>query len=568
MTMKHPVIGIFGIYLLLAGNPSPLSAGVTTISYDSSGTIIPNPERGFSVHKSSKMTLSYLAALREDVTVVQRLYTMPQFNDGPIEQYYLDIMQEDFDTAREGGVKLVLRFSYTDNQSGADAPLDTILMHLDQLQPLLAANADVIAYLEAGFIGAWGEWYYSSNNLNNTTSYRAVLQKIEEVLPTRRMVVVRTPKYKRAIFDYLDPLTTEEAFTGIDRARTGAHNDCFLAARDDYGTYVSNDIEGDKDYLNLDNRYVPQGGETCNDDATYTNCANALADLERMRWSVLNKDYHPSVLSRWVTGGCMDEVKRRLGYRFRLLEAVIADSVRPGGALSMSFQVINDGWASTFNPRNVDLILRRADLEKCYYLRTDADPGFWLGGDTATVTITGGIPDTMATGEWEILLHLSDPEPELRHRPEYAIQLANVGLWEPNSGYNTFNHSVSISASAGGDVYTGDNYFQPDSSCVQDTSLAIRPERITRPTAFRLLGNYPNPFNAKTTIRVELIRPGETRITFYDLKGRRVDRILSGPLPAGTHSIPWKPRGLGSGIYLYQLDVDAVYRIGKAVYLK
>ncbi len=265
----------------------------------------------------------------------------------------------------------------------------------------------------------------------------------------------------------------------------------------------------------------------------------------------------------------MDEVKRRLGYRFRLLEAVIADSVRPGGALSLSFKVTNDGWASTYNPRQVDLILRRAGSGERYYLRTGANPGFWLSGDTVLVSITGGIPDTMVTGDWEILLHLSDPEPELRHRPEYAIQLANVGLWEASTGYNAFTHSVSISESAAGDPYTGDNYFLPlDSTGNGDTSAAVLPEPLTRPAAFELLGNFPNPFNAGTTIRIELIRPGETQVTFYDLKGRRVDQILSGPLPAGTHAISWKPRGLGSGIYLYRLDVDAVSRIGKAVYLK
>ncbi len=87
----------------------------------------------------------------------------------PLPQTFLDIVQNDLNTSREGGVKLVMRFSYTNNQNGEDAALDTILLHINQLTPIFQQNYDVINYVEAGFIGAWGEWYYSSHNLNNTS---------------------------------------------------------------------------------------------------------------------------------------------------------------------------------------------------------------------------------------------------------------------------------------------------------------------------------------------------------------------------------------------------------------
>jgi pimeloyl-ACP methyl ester carboxylesterase len=40
-----------------------------------------------------------------------------------------------------------------------------VVSHLDQLQPILTDNYDVIAFVQAGFIGSWGEWYYTTNNL-------------------------------------------------------------------------------------------------------------------------------------------------------------------------------------------------------------------------------------------------------------------------------------------------------------------------------------------------------------------------------------------------------------------
>src|SRR5690606_40228847 len=99
---------------------------------------------------------------------------------------------------REFGMMAIIRFAYSSIENEADAPLATIETHLDQLQPLLHRNVDVIAAAEAGFIGAWGEWYYSSNGLNNTENRRAVLEKWLSVLPAVRMVQVRMPVYKRA----------------------------------------------------------------------------------------------------------------------------------------------------------------------------------------------------------------------------------------------------------------------------------------------------------------------------------------------------------------------------------
>ena len=143
----------------------------STIFYEGTDTIFFNPERGFSAYRSNPITLSFINSLKAiNVSVIQRIYTIPQYNDVPLPQTFLDIVQNDLNTSREGGVKLVMRFSYTNNQNGEDAALDTILLHINQLTPIFQQNYDVINYVEAGFIGAWGEWYYSSHNLNNTVS--------------------------------------------------------------------------------------------------------------------------------------------------------------------------------------------------------------------------------------------------------------------------------------------------------------------------------------------------------------------------------------------------------------
>ena len=109
-----------------------------TIYYVGSDEIFPNPERGFSAYKSNAITPSYVASLRsQNVTVIQRIYTVPAYNDEPFPQDFLDLVTSDLAAARAGGAKCVLRFSYTNNQNGADAPLDIILAQIEQLGPIL-----------------------------------------------------------------------------------------------------------------------------------------------------------------------------------------------------------------------------------------------------------------------------------------------------------------------------------------------------------------------------------------------------------------------------------------------
>lgn len=113
---------------------------------------------------------------------------------------------------------------------------------MDQLEPILKNNYDAIAYLEAGFIGYWGEWNRSTNGLRtNPQARRKILKKLLSVLPPERMVALRYSYYKGDIFNQQQPLTESEAFNRSGRARTGAHNDCFLAEIDDWGTYNHTD---------------------------------------------------------------------------------------------------------------------------------------------------------------------------------------------------------------------------------------------------------------------------------------------------------------------------------------
>jgi hypothetical protein len=447
------------LFIFIANSGSP---GSKLNNYKPSEEIFPNPERGFCTQLGRNFSEDLVNPLRaESITIVQRIYILENFIDKAISDAYLQNIQNDMNLARKAGIKFVVRFSYTERQTGKDAPLDIIKMHLDQLKPLLVANFDVIAYVEAGLIGAWGEWYYSSNNLNNTENRRAVLFKLLSVLPKERMVVVRTPKYKMDIFNLTDKdwISSDSAFTETYRTRTGAHNDCFLAGVDDMGTYTRNRIDQDKAFLNMDNRYVPMGGETCGVYAPKSECPAALNEMAFIHFSVLNRDYNKKVLNTWT---CMDDVKRRLGYRFRLVSSEIPEALAPGNLLKIKLNIKNDGFAGPYNKRRCDLILREKVNGKKYRVSTGDDPRFWLPESEINLDIKVGIPSDIPPGNYEVLLHLGDPVPALTGRPEYSIRFANEDVWEDKTGYNKLLSFVSISKKAGGEKYKGKRWFTVD----------------------------------------------------------------------------------------------------------
>jgi len=97
------------VYILMTYIISIASAysqyvSTSVITYDPIGKLFPNPERGFSAYRSSQLNLSFIEDLRnENITVIQRIYTIPQFNNSALSQSFLNLVESDLNTAREGG---------------------------------------------------------------------------------------------------------------------------------------------------------------------------------------------------------------------------------------------------------------------------------------------------------------------------------------------------------------------------------------------------------------------------------------------------------------------------------
>jgi len=90
----------------------------------------------------------------------------------------------------------------------------------------------------------------------------------------------------------------------------------------------------------------------------------------------------------------------------------------------------------------------------------------------------------------------------------------------------------------------------------------ILPENIIIPR------NYPNPFNASTTISYNLIKPAAVAIDIYDMLGRKIETLISNNQPAGDHSITWDADHAASGTYFYKLSAGESVQTKRMILLK
>ncbi len=473
----------------------PATGPTTTANYAQSLENFPNPERGFAFENdvawpaqtpwgfcgqgdnfaqynytawNDPLNLDFLRQERaQGRAVVMSRYHIADFRNRDLTAEYLNFLQRDFDTARQAGVKIGMRFAYNYPMGGPDAPLAIILRHIQQLQPLFAKNADVIAYLETGFVGCWGEWHHSANGLtgDNTSrdgyisdGGRQIVDALLGALPSDRMIAIRYPRLK---FDYfgsndwlpIAPLTASQAFSGSNRARIGHHDDCFVCSDTHGGAYFNprGDLGEVPRFLEPENLFVVQEGEPgdVEADPNLGSCQTILQELSSKHWSVVglfNLASSASVIQRWKRDGCYDEISRNLGYRYRLLTSEVSSRATRGSGLLAKFSITNDGWANMYNPRMVELVLRSQTTGAVRRLKIfdDARLKMPFPGETRNLEATVNVPTDLEAGKYDVLLALPDPTSSLHDRPEYAIQLANQSVWESNTGWNKLGHTLEI----------------------------------------------------------------------------------------------------------------------------
>ncbi|MGC8842151.1 MAG: DUF4832 domain-containing protein [Candidatus Sumerlaeaceae bacterium] len=451
-----------GTFSVAYNNLAAPTGGTTTVIYSEATGDVPNPERGVYRFGGdiTDTTIDYNTMAANGYRLVYSQIRLDNYTSSTIPTSYLTSISDGFGRIRSAGMKSIVRIVYNNDGGTASTPPKEasptyLQQHLNQLKPILAANNDVIAFTFAGIIGAWGEWHstyyyrddsqpYQQYNLPSPYWRRQVIDWLIAALPENQFVLIRRPWWKDPAYgsDALFPgeqITEETAFTTAGVARVGHHNDAFLASADDFGTYDSNNIAENKDFLAGDTLYVPIGGETANYDSNYFSCTTCVNEMQQLHWTFFHEDYYPDAVNALKSQGCWDNIKAHLGYRLVLTTATLPSVIRDNEAFSLAFTVENRGWAPAYKRRPMYLVVTNAatgDAVTSVAL-SSVDVRRWKPGQSISVSLTTAVdlpanpPTNMGLALW-----LPDENSNLATRPEYCLRFANEGTWDSTRGWN------------------------------------------------------------------------------------------------------------------------------------
>ena len=419
-----------------------------TVTYQPSNTVISNPEKGFYHYTSTGSSGGYnllnqttLTGYRtsENITVIQRQFFLRDFITGiSITSTYLANMQTDFNRIRAAGAKVIVRFTYTSSSSYTvfQPTKAQILAHIAQLAPVVNANKDVIVAIQAGFIGKYGEWYYTGSSEFGNADYT---QYTTTQWANRKVVMdaminsfdISIPLQVRYV--YIKQKMYGNSYVG----RIGFYNDAFLNQWGDSGTFLVRGASGipsatDVLYWQTNTINLPVTGETDGVNSPRTDCTNALLEMNKYNWSLINKDYYTTVITNWQTNGCFTTMQKSLGYDFRLNNSNITNGV-------LTINMGNYGYANLFKDKKAFLVCKNTTTNINYSFVIDNNI---KNCNTTNYTITTNLLSLgLPSGNYKLFLNLPDP---FISNKLYSIQTSNLNTWT-TEGFNDLQQTYTVS---------------------------------------------------------------------------------------------------------------------------
>jgi len=350
---------------------------VEKTQFTESARELKNPDRGFyfiygfmiqdeETDYAKLVEEKYRNDTETGITLVQ--INLQNYRDQEISSEGISNIDKLFCALESIDKRLIVRFLYDwDGLSLGREPgrLDTVLLHMSQLEEVLRRHRSQIFLMQGLFIGNWGEM--NGTPYANSADMQRLALELERVTDPSVYLSVRMPMQWRQITGLEEG--SEQALSDHPLAkRLGLFNDGMLGSESDYGTYGTAEAAeawifapwSRKEELDFQEelcRRVPNGGEVIVDNA-YNDFDNACRDLSLMHVTYLNRDYDQEVLNKWageiVEGeGCFDGmdgltyIQRHLGYRFLIADTDISRKC-VSGVLTVRVSLKNVGFAPVY----------------------------------------------------------------------------------------------------------------------------------------------------------------------------------------------------------------------------
>lgn len=462
-----------------------------------------NPSRGFRLETAVDVVCDTINPIEElvnlsskyasdSVSLTQCYFYLTELCGKNLEKKHFDVMQKYFDEMRSLGKKAVLRFAYERDfirRQPVGPELPHILLHLEQLKPFFEKNKDLILAVQAGLIGAWGEWHSSVHGLENSDSVKTViLEKLLSVVPEELDVQVRLPEFKNLLKG------KEKLYN-----RLSFHDDFIVIKPDRWdgdmheGTDNYNQIVKESPYLVVDGE-MPWGFWSVGQDPDspsagwiieglpvarrllmqhYTSLSvihnykeqhiNSIFDennppeYSMVVWkkTMLNADslfkynmpvsdnYFVTSNGKSVKRSVFDYIRDHLGYRIELQKLITDATWYKNKVNHLDLTLINRGFSTVHG--KYDVYLAFIDKNNNVYLKNvNCNPESWqpymlCDGNYKPLlhNISGNflLPDDIQAGDYKLGLIITDSSERLRFNPKYSIRCANDIEWFVAPGY-------------------------------------------------------------------------------------------------------------------------------------
>lgn len=390
--------------------------------------------------------------------------------DYDLDETFFANLRVTLENCRKNGCTIALRFRYDDvgRLNPEPSSFEQMVRHIEQIRTdgFLEDYKDIIAFVESGFVGSWGEHW--GGKYCAFEDKAKVLDLLLDVVPAPIPVTVRTPP----TFTTWAGITEEDLtyYTpepGSDAARVCLYNDGYMGSDIDLGTY--HDRERDTAWVGRQALTSYFGGEfsgnlefTMQYD-TYLP-ENAIPEMYKTHLSYINsniyqlyKDYTfgeqydvENVDNSAYYGQTVFKFMRdHLGYRFVIRDCDLSAEVPQGGVLTVQTDIENTGFANPIMEQKAEILLEKDGN----FLRTevDADTNTWYSRTTVSPEFQLKLPGGLEPGEWNVYCKLSTGENTLDEMHMRSVQFANNGTWHSGLGANylgTFTVTASTDAAA------------------------------------------------------------------------------------------------------------------------
>ena len=317
--------------------------------------------------------------------------------------------------------------------------IDTVLKHQQAVGEIFAQFPDVIASVECGVFGPWGEMH--SSQIMTDANLKAVLDKWLEVLPESMTVTVRQPEhYAKWSGVPIGSIQENVTAPGTKEYRVGVFNDGYLGSYDDRGTFRNRTKE--VTWLENQAKHTLYGGEIVlwedsksHPSPVLNNAVYMEDEAFKTHTSYLNIGWNDQVIdamkkttfngtdSLYKNAGASEftYVQNHLGYRYVVRNVKLTRETTKYENFALEAEIENVGFANLIMEKKAYLIIKGADsttngYEKSYDLSAvdaslkesseNADPRNWDSAAKTVLKANVDIPDDFPEGSYQVYIKL------------------------------------------------------------------------------------------------------------------------------------------------------------------